>query len=125
MTNKKRKILLALFSIVGGTFVGSVSSALMLFIHYPDSDKNLGSFIQNGIAAFLFSPLSMTIGIFPTFGFYGWIHGATALFGMFLAVTCLIFYFKTSIQWIISLVTIGFALWASNNYLSWAAMMSV
>ena len=125
MTQKKSEILFALFSVTGGTFVGSFLSALMLYIHYPDSDKSLEVFIQNGIAAFLFSPISMTIGIFPTFGFYGWIHGATALLGMFLAVTCLICYFRTSIQWILSLVIIGFALWASNNYLSWAAMMSV
>ena len=94
MTHNKRKILSTLLTIIGGTFIGSFSSALMLYIHYPDSEKSIEGFIQNGIEAFLFSPLSMTIGIFPTFGFYGWLHGVTAIFGMFLAVASLIYYFK-------------------------------
>ena len=125
MTPKIRKVLSALISIVGGTFVGSFASALMLYIHYPNSDKSLEALSQNAIEAFIFSPFSMTIGIFPTFGFYGWLHGATAIFGMFLAITSLIRYFKTSKQWIPTLIITGFALWANNNYLSWAAMMSV
>lgn len=48
MTHKKRKILSALFSIIGGTFVGSFSLALMLYTHYPDSEKSLEGFLQNG-----------------------------------------------------------------------------
>ncbi|WP_155005832.1 hypothetical protein [Pelobacter seleniigenes] len=125
MTHKIHKILSALFSAIVGTFIGSFFSALMGYIHYPDEVKSLGTFCQRGIEAFIFSPFSMTIGIFPTIGFYGWIHGATAMFGMVLALISLKCYFMASKQWILYLIFAGFALWANNNYLSWAAMMSV
>ena len=107
-----------------GTLLGSFSSALMLYIHFPDSDKGLEIVFLNGIKAFLFSPFSMTIGLIPTFGSYGWVHGAVALFGMFVGITGLISYFKTSKPWVLTLILLGFALWANNNYLSWSAMMS-
>ena len=112
----------AMLVCAAGTLLGSMVSVLMGAIHYPDEPLALGS----GFGAFLMAPLVMTIGTFPTFGFYGAVHATVAVVGMVVAVGAFVFFLrgKGRDTKLLGWMFLGCVLWAHNNHLALCAIMS-
>ena len=125
MPSKKAKAFITLGCTFLGTLLGSTVSATMLYPHYPEETFTLSEFLKNSLGAFIYAPLSMTFGVFPTIGFYALPHAPIVIIGFLLALTGVIAFPITGKKKFAFLIFLGFALWAHNNYLAFNALMSV
>lgn len=125
MPSKKAKTFITLGCIILGTLLGSIISAAMLYPHYPEETFILSEFLKNSLGAFIYSPLSMTFGVFPTIGFYTLPHAPIVILGFLLALTGVIAFPITGKKIFAILILLGCAMWAHNNYLAFNALMSV
>ena len=121
----KNRILRLLLVFSAGVFIGTLLSTLMIFVHYPNEQQDLGGLFLEGAMVFLFSPLTMTLGIGPTCGFYGSIHGWLIFVGILLSVFSFFRYRSTGKRFYLGTLFLGALLWSNNNYLSFQAIMSV
>lgn len=104
--------------------MGSYLSAELLYLHYPAEFRTLDDVVQNAMDAMVTSPVSMTLGLFPTLGFYG-VHGILAIPGALMAMIGSLVYYRTQRRVPLVIALVGFVLWSHNNYLSYQALMSV
>ena len=121
-----RLLRVATLMVVGGigVIVGSYISAELLHVHYPDQSRSGNAVLANTVEATLSSPLSMSVGLFPTLGVYG-SHGFLVIPGALMAVVGGMVYFVRGRRALLAVVLIGFILWSHNNYLGFHALMSV
>ena len=107
-----------------GICIGSYISAELLYLHYPDEIRTGTRVAGHTVQAVNSSPLSMTVGIIPTLGFYG-THGFLTVPGALMATISCAVYYRRPNPIVLVIALLGFALWSHNNFLSLNALMSV
>ena len=118
-------VLLSVYLVVVlvGLVVGSYISVHIANAWYPDEAD--GDVLGRTIASVLASPIAMTVGFFPTLGFYGPLHAIQMLLGMVLTAVGTWMHFRSRRLVHVWVVFLGMVLWSHNNYLAFNALMSV
>lgn len=106
-----------------GLGIGSCISVYVGNFWYPT--EATGDVLSKTIAAIIFSPIAMTLGILPSLGFYGPFHGLLMLAGLSLTTCATWMYFRSGRSYYAWLVCIGMIFWSHNNHLAINAIMSV
>lgn len=111
------------FVLLFGTLIGSFVSTQVMYLHHPRT-HTVHELVDQTVEAFLSSPLSMSVGLFPTLGFYT-LHGFLVIPGMLAAAVGSVFYVRRPRLRTAAVVFGGMVLWSHNNLLAFYALMSV
>ena len=122
-----RVINLILTSAVG-IIIGSCISVFLANMQYPGLTNMHYSGhptpLHGVFTAVMFSPLSMTLGIYPTLGL-GTVHGWLVLPGILLTAFGSFQYIWKGTPKSLAFSLLGFTLWAHNNLLAFNELMSI
>jgi len=113
---------ITILALVGGfgIMVGTCISIAIKHMHYPEEPREYHAVIP----MLIMSPISMTLGILPTLGFFG-SHGWLVIPGIICTAIGSIRYCFHGTFKSLMLVFVGFVLWSHNNLLAFHALMSV